>query len=464
MTSKSLTAQTVLVALAAQLVCALILCTAALLHEWHTRLRSLDAQIQGRSDSLLGAVQDAEDADANVTIDPMELKLPPRDVFAVYNQGGRMLGSSTDAPAVLTTRGQPGYREVRLAHEKYRILQRDALRVIDRAENGGVGLRRPVTILYAMPEGHLRHEVFEAASFYIVTILLATGAMAFLLPALLRRTLRPLADLASATGEIEPPAFHFQPPPSAVQLNELRPLTEVLSRSITRVRASFAREHQFVSDAAHELKTAVAVIRSSVQLLLLKRRSEAEYKTGLELIVDDVERLELLIAQMLDLARVEESSVASDASIDLGETAAQVAARLRPVAEERQLRVDVQASSGLRVRLRQDLAEALVSNLVLNALQHSSPESSPVLVSVCQHGADSVSLRVVDGGDGIAPEALPHIFERFYRADKSRSRETGGSGLGLSIAKSIVDSARGTIHVESTPGLGTTMRVTFMLA
>ena len=464
MKSKSLTTQTVLVALAAQMLCAAVLCGAALLHEWHTRMRALDAQIQGRSDSLLGAVQDAEDVDANVTIDPTELKLQPTDVFAVYNQGGRMLGSSASAPAALISRGASGFREVRMSGENYRVLQHDALRVIDRAENGGVGLRRPVTILYAMPEGHLRHEVFEAASFYIVTVLLATGAMAFLLPALLRRTLRPLADLAHATGEIRAPAFYFQPPRSAVQLDELRPLTDVLNRSIGRVRASFVREHQFVSDAAHELKTAIAVVHSSAQLLLLKRRTEKEYHAGLERVVEDVERLESLIVQMLHLARVEEMSQRDAPLVDLGEAAGSVAALLKPLAERRNVHLQIEARPGVQVRLRQDLAEALLSNLLLNAIQHSTASSPPVIVSVEKTEAGPISLRVIDGGSGISPEALPHIFERFYREDTSRSRETGGTGLGLAIAKSIVESARGRINVESEPGVGTTMHVTFMPA
>ena len=464
MKGQSLTTRAVLVALSAQLLCAAILCTAALWHEFHTRMHALDVQIQGSADSLLGAVQDAEDVDANVTLDPAELKLPPRDVFAVYNQGGRLLGASPNAPAVLITRAQAGFREARLPGEKYRVFQRNGLRVIDRAEYSGVGLRRPVTLVYAVPEGHLHHEVFEAASFYIMTILLATGAMAFALPALLRRTLRPLADLATAAGEIEAPAFPFNPPASAVQLNELRPLTQVLNRSISRVRASFAREHQFVSDAAHELKTAVAVVRSSAQLLLLKRRTEAEYKVGLERIVNDVDRLESLIMQMLQLARLEEGGQEDITAIDLGEVAHHVADLLKPIADRRQVTVRVEASSGVEVRLRRNLAEALLSNLLMNAIQHSSPLSSPVIVSVVQTAAGSVDLRVTDNGYGISPEALPYIFQRFYREDTSRSRETGGTGLGLAIAKSVVESVRGSITVESTPGLGTTMHVAFMPA
>src|ERR1700722_8596611 len=146
--TRSLIRQTIGIVLGAQILCTALLCGAALLHEWHTRFRAFDVRIQGHSDSLLGAIQDAEDPDDNVTIDPTELKIPDEDVYAVYNQGGRLLGTSARASESLISRGKDGFRDLRTNGTSYRVLQREALRVIDRAENGGVGLRRPVTIVY----------------------------------------------------------------------------------------------------------------------------------------------------------------------------------------------------------------------------------------------------------------------------------------------------------------------------
>ena len=123
---------------AAQMACAALLCGAALLHERHTRLRALDVRLQGRSDSLLGAVQDAEDTEDNVAIDPAELKLPSDDVYAVYNQGARLLGSSHGAPAELIQRRGDGLRDARVKGTHYRVLEREAMRIIDRPENDGV--------------------------------------------------------------------------------------------------------------------------------------------------------------------------------------------------------------------------------------------------------------------------------------------------------------------------------------
>ena len=449
-----------MIVLVAQLLCAMLLCGAALINERHIRLRAFDTRLQGRSDSLLGAIQDAEDPEDNVRIDPAELHVPREDVYAVYNQGGRLLGTSASPPAGLIARGKDEYRDVQLDGSSYRVLQREALRVIDRAENGGVGLRRPVTILYALPQRHIWHEVLEAARFYLITTAVAAIATVFLVVILLRRELRPLADLAAAAAQLSAPALEFEAPSSALQVRELRPLADVLESAVARLRDSFAKEHRFVGDAAHELKTAIAVVRSSVQVLMLKKRTSEEYGAGLGRILEDTQRVEGLVTQMLQLARLEEGGTDDVPILDLGAVLRSVAAQLRPVADTRGIQVEVQGPPGLFIRLQPESAEVLVSNLLMNAVQHSKPQTC-ISLSAAPLSAGGVRLEVADHGDGIGPEALPYVFERFYREDRSRSRQTGGTGLGLAICKSITDAAGGTIRVESTSGLGTRVEVIF---
>jgi signal transduction histidine kinase len=118
---------------------------------------------------------------------------------------------------------------------------------------------------------------------------------------------------------------------------------------------------------------------------------------------------------------------------------------------------------GTLVRLPQEAAYALVSNLVLNAIQHSRA-GAPVAVRVARQGPSRVVLEVSDAGTGIARDALPHVFERFYREDGSRSRETGGTGLGLAICKSIVEAADGEISITSEVDAGTTVTAVFSAA
>ena len=461
--SHSLIRRTVGIVVAAQLTCAALLCGSALLHERNARLHALDVSLQGRSDSLLGAIKDAEDPEDNVKIDPAELKLPEDDVYAVYNQGGRLLGSSPAAPSVLMSRQADGFRNARMGHAKYRVLQREALRVIDRAENQGIGLKRPVTIVYASSEGHFWHEILEAVQFYLFTIALAAAVTVTFVALLLRKALRPLAALSAAAQQLSPPALAFAAPASVMRIRELRPLAAALTDSVGRLREAFLKEQRFVGDAAHELKTAIAVVRSSVQLLMLRRRSTDEYAVGLHRILEDNGRVEALVAHMLQLASLEDSSIPAPASaIDLGELIGSTLDHLRPFAEERGVPLHFECPCPVLVRLLPERVRTLVTNLTMNAIQHS-PSGQEISVSLTKPQPGSIALQVIDAGTGIAADALPHIFERFYREDRSRSRNTGGAGLGLSICKSIVEADGGNISVESSQQ-GTKVLVTFINA
>jgi signal transduction histidine kinase len=266
-----------------------------------------------------------------------------------------------------------------------------------------------------------------------------------------------------AAARITPQSLVFEAPRSVLQVSELRPLAEVLSEAVMRLREAFEKEHRFVGDAAHELKTAIAVVRSSIQLLMMKHRTPDEYAAGLQRVFEDNVRVEGLAAQMLQLARMEELSTDSLVSLDLGEAVKDVMKHLEPVAHERKLQLRFDCQPAMHVRLTPEGAHALISNLLLNAIQHSHPGMS-VAVCVAKESADRVVLKVSDTGMGIGKDALPHVFERFYREDRSRSRETGGTGLGLAICKSVVEAAGGTIAIASQDQMGTTVTVIFSAA
>ena len=458
----SIIRRTILTVLLAELLCAIAFSMIALVHERNIRLRAFDVMLQGRSDSLLGAVQDAEDPDDNVLVDPNELQIPKKDVYAVYNLNGRQLGQSIQAPAALIQRKGDGFRDSRVGRQRFRIYERRAMRVIDRAENKGVGLQRPIVIIYAAPTAHIWHEIFEAAGFYGVVSIVLLLITALIMVVMLRRVLMPINELAGEAANVSMASLHFDPPSTALRLRELRPLAEALTTTIGGLRLAFEKQHRFVSDAAHELKTAVAVVRSTIQLLMMKSRSQEEYASGLERLLADNNRVEELVSQMLLLARLEERNTVHPATEDLAISARKVIDNLQSFAEQRAVVLTVDIADGVRVRLPRDQAEILVSNLVVNAVQHS-PARSRVRVSLNQNHSAAV-LCVEDEGEGISPGALEHVFERFFREDASRSRDTGGAGLGLAICKSIVDSAGGAIAIESTPGLGTIVLVTFSLA
>jgi signal transduction histidine kinase len=241
-------------------------------------------------------------------------------------------------------------------------------------------------------------------------------------------------------------------------VRELAPLTVALETVLTGLEHSFMQQRRFVGDAAHELKTAVAVLKSSLQLLTLKQRTALEYEQGIERCQMDCDRMEEAVAKMLTLARVETKTElpSSSSATDLAQTLRQVAEQFESMAELKRLRILVSVEDGVMVDVEPEQLQLLCSNLLLNALQHS-PAGSAIRAVAQKDG----ELAIEDDGDGIAPEDLPHVFDRFYRGDPSRSRNTGGTGLGLSICKAIVSRWQGTIEITSELGIGTRVAVHF---
>jgi signal transduction histidine kinase len=453
------------VVLLAELLSALALSVTALSHERRTRLRAFDTMLQGRSDSVLGAIQDVGDTDDHVSIDPSELRVPDDDVFAVYNlqatpggsPAGSLVGESAFAPPELTARQEKGFSNRRYNGRRYRVFEREGLRILDRDEPSAQPLQRPVVIVYAASTDRIWHEILEAARFYAVVSSLLLGATALLLVLLLRRVLAPLAELAASVQDVSVHSPNFDPPASALRVRELQPLAATLASAIGRLRQALEEQHRFVGDAAHELKTAVAVVRSTIQVLTLRPRSSEEYAKGLEVLLEDNRRVEELVSQMLLLARMEEESSSAPREADLSAAAEAVCSRLKTFAEARGVALLHNPGGPIIATISSANAEVLISNLAVNAIEHSPAGSEAHLTVAARDGA--VLLEVRDQGTGIAPSALPHVFERFYREDVSRSRATGGSGLGLSICKSIAEAAGGTIEVESQLGQGATVRV-----
>ena len=220
---------------------------------------------------------------------------------------------------------------------------------------------------------------------------------------------------------------------------ELAPIAQSIQKLLRGLQSAFERQRQFAGDAAHELKTSVALLKSRLQLLTMRRRSAEQYEKGAEELLVDIQRMEDLIKQMLTLVRMEEVPAAPGEAVDLGSAVRETAQRLEPIAEVKHVALRVETEEAPPVAMGVGEASTLASNLIINALQHS-PAAAHVSVSVrpCKAGTE---FRVVDEGGGIPEDALPHVFDRFYRADSSRSRESGGTGLGLAICKAIVERA-----------------------
>ena len=442
-----------------ELVFAVAVIALAAAYERHAHLRSFDIMLQGRADSLLGAVQDAEDPGDNVMLDRTGLQLPVQDVYEVRDSKGRVLGRSSnwqgpDAGDNVGT-GEDRVYGTRVNGHYYRVLALHGLRVVDPGDKGG-GTPRQILVIYGARTAQVWHQVRNAIVFFSISNLVLLIVTGVLMAWLLHRGLAPMRQLAAEAENISIHRWSFQAPESAVETRELAPLASALTAAMHRLEASFSQQRRFVSDAAHELKTAVAVVKSSLQLLAMRQRTTEEYVAGVEVSLADCERMEDIVARMLTLARAEDSSNTERLSgiSDLAVSAAAITQQFQSMAEIRSVKLALAAGEPAFVFLSSEECALLCSNLLLNALQHSPPQTRVKMHLRTE--TDWAELRVEDQGDGIEAALLPHVFERFSRGDPSRSRNTGGTGLGLAICKAIVEKAGGTIALESEPGVGTT--------
>ncbi len=229
----------------------------------------------------------------------------------------------------------------------------------------------------------------------------------------------------------------------------------MLNATFSRLEAAFGQQKQFATDAAHELRTPVSVLLTQTQGMLNRSHSEAEYREALEACQRAAQRMRRLIESLLELARLDAGQEPMKRiAFDLSGCVRETAQTLQPLADERQVKIlcDLPAIEcvGDPERLGQ-----VINNLLANAINYNRKQGIVEVSVVRERGA--VTLRVRDTGQGIAPEDLPRVFERFYRADKSRS--AGHSGLGLAISKAIIDAHGGSISVTSEPGTGSEFTV-----
>ncbi|TMD47298.1 MAG: HAMP domain-containing histidine kinase [Chloroflexi bacterium] len=228
------------------------------------------------------------------------------------------------------------------------------------------------------------------------------------------------------------------------------------TRSLRPISRAFQRQREFVADASHELRTPLTLIRTNVDAWL--RRSNGQTRTYGQSIVQEVEQLNRIVGDLTTLALADARQLRLDPRpIELNEVVEGLITQATPLADERGVQLRPDLNGGVRVDADLVRVRQLLLILIDNALTHT-PSGGKVSVGVVRQNGRA-QVTVTDTGEGIPTSDLPHIFERFYRADKARTRENGGSGLGLAIAKWIVDAHKGEIAVTSTEGKGTEVAV-----
>ena len=269
--------------------------------------------------------------------------------------------------------------------------------------------------------------------------------------------LGPLLRFADAARRIDVTNLRQRLPVRGVH-DELDDVAHAFNETLARVEDAVGEMRQFSTALAHELRTPIAALRGEIELAAMKPDAGEAYRRTAASQLEELDRLKRLIDQLLTLARAESGQIPlARERVDLGALAASAVEQVELVAQANGLDLRCDASDGVAVSGDAAWLERLLLNLLDNAFKFT-PRGGSILVRVSDAGAQA-RLEVIDTGIGMAPDILPHVFERFYRADPARSSSERGVGLGLSLVKWIVDRHDGTIQAVSAAGQGATFRV-----
>jgi heavy metal sensor kinase len=239
---------------------------------------------------------------------------------------------------------------------------------------------------------------------------------------------------------------------------ELTQLVTAVNELIDRLEATHRSQQQFVADASHELRTPLTILLGEIDVALRRPRSPEEYTEVLHSSREEIERLARLADNLLTLARADAGEVlVRHELVDVAAVAREVCRKLAPLSEQRKVPLACEAPGVVTVRGDAVALERVIFNLAENALRYTPPGEGATVRVLTPDG--EVVVEVADRGSGISAEHLPHLFERFYRVDKARSREFGGAGLGLSIVKTFAEAHGGRVEVRSEVGRGSTFVV-----
>ena len=316
----------------------------------------------------------------------------------------------------------------------------------------------PVIVQVARSEGSIIQDLRQLQYILLLGLPIAVVASGLGGYILARRALSPVERMAERARLINAERLNDRLPVDNPS-DELGRLATVFNETLSRLQLSFDQMRRFTADASHELRTPLTAMRSVGEVGLRGRRDEAAYREIIGSMLEEVERLALLVDRLLTLSRADTGKAQLSLDVvDVAELASQVAEQLGVLSEEKGQSIQVRCSAvpswvGDRIVLRQALM-----NLVDNAIKYS-PSGGRIEISVSQ-APEGIILEVADTGPGIPPDLQSRIFDRFYRVDEARSRENGGTGLGLAIAKWAVEVNGGRLTLEPTNGAGSRFRIT----
>ena len=351
-------------------------------------------------------------------------------VYVERSGGVWVLGTSAGGQLVLLERTEVGGMPARYVHDSRRIQER----------TGGMEVHSITSL------AEIDRSVGTLVGVLWVSFPLAVLAVGVLTWTVTGRALAPVASITERVGRMDAKHLDLRVP-EPVRDDEIGKLSRVMNQMLDRLQSSNVRQRAFISDASHELRSPVASIRVQLETALRTGRGQPvaeELRTAL----GETERLDRLVANLLALSRLEEGLTGPRVEVDVDELVMEAGAR------SVRIPVDLSAVSAGRVVGNRDELDGVVRNLLENAARHArSQVAVSVQTEAVREGGDGgqVVLTVDDDGAGISPEDREVVFERFGRLDEGRSRDAGGSGLGLALVRRVVEATGGTVAVEDSP-------------
>lgn len=436
---------------------------------YFNQVRDLDDDALGRISSRLNGMQDS----LRISLHQQgeQLVLPDNlfqdsDIFVLVNSKGQILASrgTTSVQEIVQHAINDRPQPQEPFENKIAWVNRDLGYGFVAAPIFGESGQTSLTILGSPldPSGRIKSLVINLLLGGLITLIIALGGGFWLAD----RAMRPVRTITHTARNISESDLSRR-----INLegkDEIGELANTFDNMLARLQAAFERQRQFVADASHELRTPLSIVNLEASRALAARRSPQEYKRALQVIHSENDFMSHLVNDLLTLARMDNGQVPLEKSpIDLSDVAVDAIDRLTPLAARKDVKLETgELPEARMLGDRQSLLQ-MVSNLIENAIKYTAGNDKRVCIETGVTD-DCAWVRVSDNGPGIAPEHIPHLFDRFYRVDEARARATDedaetptGSGLGLSIIQWIAQAHGGEVHVESAPGNGSSFEVRF---
>jgi len=417
----------------------------------HNLYVTLDRELASAA-SQLAATVDVQNGQPSLPEEP-DL-LPSNTVITIYDRAGKTVLATT----------QPGWAAI-FKSTPPPIQQQSRFQTL-RSNDGTLWriLYKPITdsghvigiLQVARSESEIASTLAQLLNLMLLTIpvalVLATTGGFFLA----NRALKPVDEITRTAARISTNDLAIRL--HVLRNDEIGRLATTFNSMLDRLQAAFQRQKQFTADASHELRTPLATLIATADIALESPRSVQGYKQVISSMRNDAQRMSALVNDLLTLARVDAGQEQLTLEkLDFSLLVQDTADSLRSLAVQKGIALLCDITPSLFISGDQLYLTRLVINIIDNAIKYTPPGGT-VRVTVATI-AKRLCLTVSDSGPGIAPEHLPHLFDRFYCADTARARAQGGAGLGLAICKWIVEAHHGDIAVSSQPGHGTTFTI-----